>query len=184
MTITPGMILAALLLGLFMWLLARMGRRASGLPAGQVIYDDSGAGRQEQPLFSKRHRLLGRPDYLIHKGASLIPIEVKSGRAPARPYKSHILQLAAYCLLVEEQYGKRPPYGVIRYSDSMFEVDYTRQLESELINVMAQMRADMLAADVPRSHNQPFRCQRCGYRAVCDDSLVQPGVSTGFEENE
>jgi CRISPR-associated exonuclease Cas4 len=183
MTISPGMILAALVLGLFLLLLARAGRRASGLPAGQVIYRDTGAGKQEQPLFSKRHRLIGRPDYLIHREGRLIPVEVKSGRGPEKPYKSHILQLAAYCLLVEEVYGRRPPYGVIRYNDCVFEVDYTKQMEAELLAVVAQMRASILAPNVRRSHNQPFRCARCGYREMCEESLAPAGAGSGVDES-
>ena len=184
MSLTPEMVLALLMLGAFLLLLARAGRRASGLPAGKVVYSDSGAERREQPLFSKRHRLSGRPDYLLHRGGHLIPVEVKSGRGPEKPHKSHMLQLAAYCLLVEEVYKKRPPYGIIRYSDCVFEVDYTRQLEAELLHTMTQMRADMLARDVPRSHNQPFRCERCGYRETCDDSLVQLGVEPAGAPDE
>ncbi|MCZ7546238.1 MAG: PD-(D/E)XK nuclease family protein [Anaerolineae bacterium] len=128
MDLTPGMVLAVLLLGAFLLMLARAGRRASGLPEGQVVYRDTGVGKQEQPLFSRRHRLSGRPDYLLHREGRLIPVEVKSGRGPEKPYKSHILQLAAYCLLVEDVYGRRPPYGIIRYADCVFEVDYTKQL--------------------------------------------------------
>jgi hypothetical protein len=34
-----------------------------------------------------------------------------------RVSRNHLAQLYAYCLLVEEHYGIRPPYGVVRYLD-------------------------------------------------------------------
>jgi CRISPR-associated exonuclease Cas4 len=80
--------------------------------------------------------------------------------------------LAAYCLLVEKTYGKRPPYGIIHYSNRDFAVDYTSQLESALLDHLADMRRDELRKEVPRSHEDAARCRRCGFRKVCDQSLV------------
>jgi CRISPR-associated exonuclease Cas4 len=178
--VNPGLIPVILLIGLLLLAMARLGRKASGLPQGQITYCDTGANAQEKPLFSARHRLTGRPDYLVHKDNHIIPVELKSGRAPERPYRSHILQLAAYCLLTEEVYRKRPPYGIIRYSNAGFEIDYTNELERELLGVLEEMRADMGARDVSRSHNQPYRCAHCGYRNECDNSLAPPNVAPGL----
>ncbi|MBN1287546.1 MAG: CRISPR-associated protein Cas4 [Anaerolineae bacterium] len=177
----PEFILLVIIAGLALLLLSKLGRRKSGVPDGEVVYSDTGAEReQEKPLYSARYRLAGRPDYLVNKDNRIIPVEVKSGRAPEQPYQSHILQLAAYCLLVEEVYRQRPPYGIIRYADCMFEVDYTDKLKRDLIEVLGQIRADMRAPEVRRSHNQEARCMRCGYRHECDDSLALPGVRPDF----
>ncbi|MCZ7546237.1 MAG: hypothetical protein M5R40_23145 [Anaerolineae bacterium] len=48
---------------------------------------------------------------------------------------------------------------------------------------LAQMRADLLNPDVRRSHNQPFRCARCGYREICDQSLAQVSAGPGVQDN-
>ncbi|MDG6898151.1 MAG: hypothetical protein JRN24_00290, partial [Nitrososphaerota archaeon] len=50
---------------------------------------------------------------------TLIPVEIKSCRSPRSgvPYPSHRVQLLAYCALVEETYGRAPPYGVVAYED-------------------------------------------------------------------
>jgi len=169
------LLLAALLLGgLGLWLLQRAGasRRRAGLPAGRVTYADTGAwDRCERPLFSNRHRLTGRPDYLVRVREGLVPVEVKSGPAPDPPYESHLLQLAAYCLLVEDQEGRAPPYGILKYEDRAFEIDYTPGLRDELLGVLDAIRHDLGARDVDRSHDQPGRCQGCGYRGRCDQSL-------------
>jgi CRISPR-associated exonuclease Cas4 len=126
----------------------------------------------DRPLFSRAFQLTGKPDYLVTNGADVIPVEVKSGRAPAQPYESHILQLAAYCLLVEECYGRQPPHGIVKYGDRTFEVDYTPELEEELLETLEDMRADLVAGNAPRSHDDARRCRACGYRERCDENLV------------
>ena len=162
-----------LALGLLLLWLSWRGRARSGLPQGRVIYTDTGGwDRLERPLFSRQFLLTGKPDYLVADGADVIPVEVKSSRAPAQPYPSHILQLAAYCLLVEECYGRRPAYGIVKYADRAFEVDYTPELEDELLATLEDMRDDLAAGDAPRNHDEPRRCRACGYRQRCDQRLV------------
>jgi CRISPR-associated exonuclease Cas4 len=161
--------------GLGTWLLLRAGsaRREAGLPAGRVTYVDTGAwNRCDRPLFSHRMRLTGRPDYLVRNKQYVIPVEVKSGGAPRQPYAAHVLQLAAYCLLVEEQEGRAPPYGILKYDDRAFEVDYTAALRAELLDTLAALRHHLGARDVKRNHEQAGRCRGCGYREQCAERLV------------
>jgi CRISPR-associated exonuclease Cas4 len=170
------LLLAAVVLGgLGVWLLLRssQARRQAGLPLGRVTYVDTGAwGRCERPLFSNQHRLTGRPDYLVRVRDGVVPVEVKSGAAPSQPYPAHVLQLAAYCLLVEEQEARMPPYGIVKYDDLAFEVDYTPDLRAGLLKTLAAMRGDLHARDVGRSHDDPGRCRGCGYREQCDQRLA------------
>jgi CRISPR-associated exonuclease Cas4 len=169
------LLLAAVILGgLGLWLLVRAGtmRRHTGLPVGRVVYADTGAWRRcERPLFSNHYRLTGRPDYLVQKGTDLIPVEVKSGTAPQQPYPAHMLQLAAYCLLVEDQEGRAPPHGILKYDDRAFEVDYTPGLRAELIQTLEQLRRDLASRSVRRSHDEAGRCRGCGYRDRCEERL-------------
>ncbi len=148
-------------------------RNQAGLPGGRVIYTDTrGWGKLERPLYDQMLGLTGKPDYLVQQNGQIIPVEVKSGRAPEAPYDSHIYQLAAYCLLVEKTYGKRPSYGIIHYQERDFAVDYTPELESALLDILANMQRDETRTSVDRSHEQAARCARCGFRKVCDQSLV------------
>ena len=157
---------------LFFWQSTRQ-RQAAGLPGGRVIYTDTrGWGKLEKPLFNAALGLTGKPDYLIRQNGQIIPVEVKSGRAPDAPYDSHIYQLASYCLLVEKTYGKRPPYGIIHYEGRDFAVDYTRELENSLLDLLAEMKRDEAKKEVDRSHEQASRCKRCGFREVCDQKVV------------
>jgi CRISPR-associated exonuclease Cas4 len=165
--------LVLLALAVLVWLLARLARRRTGLPPGVVVYSDTGGWSPvERPLFSAALQLNGKPDYLVRQGGAVIPVEVKSGQAPpSGPHPGHLYQLAAYCALVAEAYGRRPTYGLIQYADHTLAVNYTRELETELRGLLAEMRAEAQAGDVARSHDSPARCRACGFREVCDDAL-------------
>ncbi|HNQ96444.1 MAG TPA: CRISPR-associated protein Cas4 [Anaerolineales bacterium] len=161
-----------LLAFLFFWQSNRQ-RSEAGLPGGRVIYTDTrGWNKLEKPLFYAALELTGKPDYLVEQNGRIIPVEVKSGRAPEAPYDSHIYQLASYCLLVEKTYGKRPPYGIVHYEDKDFSVEYTRELEQSLLELITEMKRDGMKREVERSHEQASRCKRCGFRSVCDQSLA------------
>jgi CRISPR-associated exonuclease Cas4 len=164
---------ALLLLGILLLWLAQRGQVRSGLPQGRVIYCDTGAWeRLERPLFSRTFQLTGKPDYLVQDGADVIPVELKSGQAPPQPYASHILQLAAYCLLVEESYEQHPPYGILKYDDDAFEIDFTSELEQELLATLENMRDDLANGDALCSHDEVHRCRACGYYEHCDQALI------------
>ncbi len=168
MMIPIAIILAVL--AILLLLLGRGQRRKTGLPAGRVVYTDTRAwGKLEQPLFDPLYGLTGKPDYLVEQNGVSIPIEVKSGWAPDAPHESHLYQLAAYCLLVQRSTGKRPPYGLIAYRNRIFAVDYTPELEHGLLELMNTMRQQEREAH--RSHEEPARCAKCGYRGVCEERL-------------
>ena len=161
-----------LTLALFLIYLSRRQRRQLGLPAGDLLYEDMASGdKLRKPLYDEELNLVGRPDYLIREGENLVPVEVKSGRSPKRPYESHIYQLAAYCLLVAKQFGQRPSHGLIRYPQRSFKVNFTEELEARLLSLLDEIRTQRSSKDVARSHQQTARCRACGYLQVCDQSL-------------
>jgi CRISPR-associated exonuclease Cas4 len=184
----PAVMVLLVVVALVSYLAARRASRESGLPGGQILYSDTGypAGRispieqnrhgdkQERPLISRAYGLIGKPDYLVETDEGIIPIEVKSTKCPpnGRAYDSHVMQLAAYCLLVEEAVGANVPYGIIKYSDCEIELDYTPELRDELMELLEEIREARSAADVHRSHNDARKCAGCSMRQSCDESLA------------
>ncbi len=169
-----GLALLLLALAALAWHRAGRLRAQTGLPPGRLIYSDARtAGWQPapKPLYSAAHRLAGKPDYLVETSGGIIPVEVKSSRAPDTPYLGHILQVAAYCLLVEETSGHTPRHGWLKYADALYEIDFTRELRQELLDTMVAIRAAATAEDVARSHHQPGKCAACAFNAVCDEAL-------------
>lgn len=172
-TISLGVALLLLALALGLWLWSRNLEETAGLPSGKVIYSDGRAWfGNDQVLVAAQLRLAGKPDYLVQEtDGMIVPVELKSAKAPAEPHEGHILQLAAYCLLVTENYGVRPEYGIIQYNDRAFAVDFTDDLEEDLLDFLAEMRQDLFAVNVDRDHNDWARCTRCGVRGHCAQRL-------------
>ncbi len=148
-----------------------MRRDKKGIPTfGEIIYTD--LDRPAKVLFSREQMLSGKPDYIVeYDENTMIPVEVKSSTA-STPYNSHIMQLAAYCILIEEKYEKQVPYGVIVYGDGeQHRIDYTPELKDELLDTIAGMRYDLKLGEVHRNHDSANRCAKCSLAHVCDEAI-------------
>lgn len=153
---------------------SRQLRRRSGLPQGEVVYDDA-SGASGDVLISHRYGLSGKPDYLLDdESGGLIPVEVKSGAAPrtGKPYDSHLMQLAVYFLLVEDTLQKPTPYGLIRYRDRTLRVANTGKLREELLDLLGRMRESLRHGAAQRNHSQARRCAGCSVAEACDERLA------------
>ncbi len=167
-----GIVVALLALAALLFVISRLLRSQSGLPEGDLIYSDTGAWtRNERVLHSRRHGLSGKPDYLIRTRQGVTPVELKSGPAPRAPRPGHVLQLGAYCLLVEDVMGETVRRGVIRYDDRQFELDFDENLRARVLDALTDMRADLAAGGAGRSHADARRCRACGVREACDEAL-------------
>jgi CRISPR-associated exonuclease Cas4 len=169
MQITLGLALLMVALLALAWG-ARM-RAQTGLPWAPVRSSDTGWQPVEKPLVARRLGLVGKPDYLIELRGATIPVEVKPGRRAPRPYESDLMQLAAYCVLVEETDGVAPPYGLLRYADQTFRMDYTPRVRADLLALLDEMRGALESDVCDRSHDEPARCQGCGFYHQCDQAL-------------
>lgn len=171
----PIAIIAALLLAAawMMWH-AHGFQRAGGLPPGKIVYEDV-SHLARVPLTAPRHGLRGKPDYLLQtETEALIPVEVKSGTAPpsGQPHDGHVLQLAAYFLLIEEALDETAPYGLIRYRNRSLRVKNAPQLRARLLSTLRRMRSQLAADEVRRNHTQAGRCARCSVAHACDERLA------------
>jgi CRISPR-associated exonuclease Cas4 len=157
--------------GILLWISSRQ-RRAVGLPAGKIIYADHNQWTKvETALYDPTFNLTGKPDYIVETNHGLIPVEVKSGRANNAPYDSHIYQLAAYCLLIEQTFGTQPQYGILHYSNQDIQIDYTKDLQDKTIEILRDIRSMSRKKSISRSHESVARCQKCGYNSICEEAL-------------
>ena len=165
---------AMLLLGIMLWRIGVRTRAATGLPTGEVVYTDTDAWEKvPEPLLSRRYGLVGKPDYLVEvregRRTSLIPVEVKSRRRPRITPDSHVLQLATYCLLVEDVHKVRPAYGLLHYADATLQIPYTDDLRRAVLDIADAIRSARTAPDLHRDHDDPARCRGCGYAHGCGE---------------
>jgi len=143
-----------------------------GIPSEKVVYSDlKGSART---LFSRRYGIAGKPDYIVRENPSgaYIPVEVKSTNARS-PYRGHVLQLAAYCLLIEEKSGTRVPYGILVYADGrQHRIPFDDALRSELLTTIGEMRLYLKEERVDRNHTSPRKCAACSFSDVCTQVVL------------
>jgi CRISPR-associated exonuclease Cas4 len=167
--------LSVAIVGLLVWLWSVNEAKATGLPAHyRVIYADTGGWeRVERSLHSEHYRLAGKPDYVLRTRFGPVPVEVKPTRQADQPYESDILQLAAYCLLLEEDWQQKPAYALLRYANQTFRIEWSTALKNELLATLEEMRElnqypATLGCDLPEpQHDMTKRCQNCGFHYIC-----------------
>jgi CRISPR-associated exonuclease Cas4 len=145
------------------WALRALSMRRADRRLGRLVAVDAG---RPVTLRSERYRIVGRPDELRRLAdGRTVPVEWKSRSTPPRgPPPSHIVQVRAYCLLVEETTGTPPPYGVLRYADGEFRVRWDDRARAELHSV----REELLRPYDGRATPSAARCARCPWFGVCD----------------
>ena len=136
---TVLLVLASVIfLGVILLVLSIILRKRIAIPDGEVTYSDS-ERKPGEVMEAKGIPLVGKPDYIIKKDDNFIPVEVKTGSTPSSPYKNHIAQLYAYCLLVAEHFEKRPPYGIISYPEQEIPLEYTNEAETGVKKIVTEV---------------------------------------------
>ncbi len=123
-------------------------------PAEVIAVDDPAFGGMPT-MVSDRWGLTGRPDERRRLPDGTIgPVEIKACRSPrsGAPYSSHRAQLLAYCALVEETYGRAPPYGILSYGDGReMWVTWNSEAREDLIGRLESGRTHCAGVPTPRA---------------------------------
>lgn len=157
-------------LALAAWAVRALSRRRADSSAGALVAIDAG---RPAVLRSERFRIRGRPDGLRRtRDGRLVPVELKSRASPPNgPARSHVVQVWAYCLLVEEATGRAPPFGLLRYADHDYRVRWDAAAREELL----ALRSELGRPYDGRATPSPARCARCAWVRSCDARAV-PGL--------
>lgn len=143
----------------------RMLSSDAGLKTGQLLRDD-------------RLGLVGRPDYVFTRRQRLrnriFTAELKSRRAPRRPFRGHLLQAAASIHLARQHYGRQAALtGYLVYADRSVDVELTPALSRDLQESVDRVRAVLSSRTPPhRNHASPARCRACPFAGDCPASLA------------
>ncbi|NLI89661.1 MAG: CRISPR-associated protein Cas4 [Epulopiscium sp.] len=141
-----------------------------GILGANIIYSDEEGGKL---LVSDKYDLQGKPDYIFQRilGGSYIPVELKSASIKEDqnyPHEGDLMQLAAYFLIVEDLYGKRPKQGRLIYKNKMFIIKNTRSIRKEVNKHLKDMRRML---DTGKGEVKPSfpKCRNCVCRGtVCE----------------
>lgn len=142
-------------------------RRALGLPAGKLVYED--ADGQGETLTSNQYPLVGKPDYVVELADGRpVPVELKPSVHDATvPYSNHIMQIAAYCLILEDYFEQSPTHGILRYADCEFTIEYTPSLRKKVIRLLEQMELCSERQPPPLAKQRVAKCRVCPFQPVC-----------------
>ncbi len=144
-------------------------RREIGVKRANPIYKDE---KGTKLLRAEDLGLQGKPDFIFETwlGKRYIPLEIKSGRLTEdEPHLGDMYQLVAYFLIIEEVYGKRPPYGKLVYANKTFTIRNTARLRRELHQTMKQMRWMLEERYTPVATPDFIKCKHC----ICKDTVCE-----------
>jgi hypothetical protein len=68
----------------------------------------------------------------------------------------------AYCILVEEEFGRAPPFMRIRYADRWFDEPYTADRKQWVLETCARLRQASSQNDCRRSNRIAAKCRHRG----------------------
>lgn len=141
--------------------------RALGLPPGDLVYED--ADGQGETLSSSEYPLVGKPDYIVQlPDGCPVPIELKlSVQNVTEPYPSHVVQVGAYCLILEDYFEQPPTHGILRYADCEFTVEYTPALRKKVIRLLAEMERFTEKQRPPLARQRAAKCRACVFQPIC-----------------
>ena len=125
-------------------------------------------------IVSEKYGIRGRPDMILKYGNEIIPVEKKTGRTPRGPLFSHIVQVGAYCLLLEEKYGNAVTHGIISYNETRFPIPYDDNLKAIVLEFVEKIRKAELSPETPpvhRNHNRPGKCAGCSRKTSCPERI-------------
>lgn len=142
-------------------------RRVLGLPTGELVYEDAdGLG---ETLSSSQYPLMGKPDYVVQlPDGRPVPIELKLNVLDATaPYSNHEVQLAAYCLILEDYFEQAPTHGILRYADCEFTIEYTPALRKKVIRLLGDMARCSEREPPPLKNQRAAKCRACAFQPIC-----------------
>lgn len=130
-----------------------------------------GADKEGKEIISEKYGIRGKPDYILCIDDDFIPVEEKTADLVSPPL-SHVIQITAYCMLVEDKYGKSPPYGIIKYKNSQFKIPYEMRWKKMVIEMRKKMLKDLEKGKAHRNHFNKRKCLNCARREFCNEKLV------------
>ncbi len=113
----------------------------------------------EFEIISYNLGLKGRIDR-IKFDETIQPYEIKTRD---KIYEGDKLQLAAYSLLIEEEFGKKVEKGIIETKIKQEEIEISEQDKKKVLEILEKIR-NMTSAPFPKNFN---KCRSCSLRKQC-----------------
>jgi len=144
--------------------------RESGLSSdAEVVALKGSKVLPSRDYVSDKLQLASRPDGLIKQDGALIPVDRRVSSKKVRD--RHIAQMMVHLLLVEENEGKRPPYGLLLLGkeEKQVRIKNTDERDRWLRSLVDEMRS-ILDGVPAEPAPQKFKCKHCDVRSICAHS--------------
>ena len=128
--------------------------------------------KDSKEFVSEKYGLRGKPDYVIEKEGEYIPVEEKTGRVPKGPLFSHMIQIIAYCMLIEDAMGRKPSYGILKYNENVYRITYDKNLREVVLQLRDNILHAMKEGEVHRNHDRKGKCINCSRREICPEKIA------------
>jgi CRISPR/Cas system-associated exonuclease Cas4 (RecB family) len=131
--------------------------------------------KSEYRLTSEALQLSGTVDAVEIYPDHVVPVELKSGKAPREGiWPGHQIELASYMLLLEERFGMPVSHGRVRYVDEsvMREVIMNPFLKQKVLDTRDAVQRLFDEAKIPPVIANEKKCISCGQRTACRDQNV------------
>jgi CRISPR-associated exonuclease Cas4 len=143
----------------------------SGKPHLEILDMLFPASLLEFNLQNQELNLKGKVDKIEMMEGYYYPVEVKNGKPPVKGvWKSHALQIAAYALLIEEEFKKEVPVGFVDYLQigDRRTVILNNKLMEELFTILTEINSVIEDGYTPEIVQNPKKCRACDYSDFCE----------------
>lgn len=133
--------------------------------------------KSEYPLESQTYNLTGVIDQVFVFPERLLPVELKSGKIPVEGlWPGHKIQLAAYMLILEDNFGFSVDKGFVYYIQEK-EYRFLQMnpfLKEEVIRTRELVEELLTRKKVPSILKKENKCHYCGLKNTCyDEAFVK-----------
>ncbi|MBW3017222.1 CRISPR-associated protein Cas4 [Candidatus Woesearchaeota archaeon] len=114
--------------------------------------------------------LKGKVDRVEKYEDKVIPIELKTGSAPREGvWEGHLIQVAAYILLLEEKFSMQIDYGKVVYLNEGIArtIRINPSLKDEIVKLTAEVKDVIEKKQMPDFTSNRNKCESCGLRKEC-----------------
>jgi len=121
----------------------------------------------EYKVLSEKLGLKGRIDRLMIKDIDeIIPFELKT-RVSEKIWPSDEVQLTAYAMLLEEEYGRQITKGILESGNIKHEMEITEKEKQKVVELIKEVH-EVLENGRAKFPSSFAKCQSCNFEEDCD----------------
>ncbi len=128
------------------------------------------ARQSDVHLESEKYHLRGIVDEVITlQDGSMAPVDFKFAKTE-HTYRSHCIQLYAYCLLTEDAFKKPVKKGYIYYireGNRREEIPFSTQAKKLVVDAIEDILEIIHKEKLPKATKLRSRCADCTYKNIC-----------------